>query len=210
MSKTEDFIREAAKEAGLSKEMADLLAAKLGKRVTVVSEAVQSAAGRVGDAALAFTERLKNGAGPADHPEYWSPRGLGSEWNLTCLVTGKEERLMPNISGFVRSKAAGERVVKMFDGRARLDWRESEPNWIQVKVGVIEEHKEVLVRLFDAVMTCEGMLTPEIIKWAIDPVKSRGYQPKALERIKALQEGTTIRAQATVKGCKCYPVCKCD
>lgn len=210
MSKTEDFIREAAKEAGLSKEMGDLLASKIGKRVTMVSDAVQGAADRVADAAAAFTERLKNGAGEIDHPEYWSPRGIGSEWNLTCLVTGKEEKLMPNISGFVRSKAAGERIVKMFNGRARLDFRTYEPNWIQVKVGVLEEHKEVLVRLQNAVMTCEGMLTPEIIQWALDPEKCPGYQPKALERIRQLQEGATIRVQATTRGCKCYPVCKCD
>ena len=58
-----------------------------------------------------------------DVGEYWSPRGVGYD-----------------LSGFVKSKDAGERIVKMVEnviGKAPNSWldhRPLEPNWIQVKV----------------------------------------------------------------------------
>ena len=39
------------------------------------------------------------------------------------------------MAAFVDSKEAGERIVKMFKTGAFLDYRDYEPNWIQVKVG---------------------------------------------------------------------------
>lgn len=55
--------------------------------------------------------------------EYWLPRGVGYD-----------------LSGFVKCKDAGERIVKMVakvigkPPKTWLDYRPSEPNWIQVKV----------------------------------------------------------------------------
>ncbi len=123
----------------------------------------------------------------SDHPEYWHTRGIGSDWNLTCLATGEQQRLMPNISGFVHSREAGERVVMLFGGRARLDFRPSEPNWIQVKVGAVEQHKDVLGRLGAASYACGGMIDADVIAWAVDPEGKPGLQPKGLRAVNELQ-----------------------
>lgn len=55
--------------------------------------------------------------------EYWMPRGVGYD-----------------LSGFVKCKAAGERIVKLIEcvigetPKSWLDYRPKEPNWIQVKI----------------------------------------------------------------------------
>lgn len=60
---------------------------------------------------------------PEGEGEFWRPRGIGYD-----------------LSGFVKSKEAGERVVDMFrkalgrEPKTWLDFREYEPTWIQVKV----------------------------------------------------------------------------
>ena len=59
---------------------------------------------------------------PEGEGEYWSPRGVGYD-----------------LSGFVKSKEAGERIVAMTEKvigktpKTWLDYRPSEPMWIQVK-----------------------------------------------------------------------------
>lgn len=55
--------------------------------------------------------------------EFWDPRGIGYD-----------------LSGFVKTKAAGERIVKMVkeiignEPKSWLDYRPNEPMWIQVKI----------------------------------------------------------------------------
>lgn len=107
--------------------------------------------------------------------ELWSPRGIGMDYRLPCLVTGEPLDMCPNVSGFVRSREAGERVVAMLGGRARLDYRPREPRWTQVKVGVKPEHEAVLERLCSA--AADGVLTTSKIQWALDPEKSPGWIP---------------------------------
>lgn len=58
-----------------------------------------------------------------EYGEYWSPRGIGYD-----------------LSGFVQSKQAGERVLEIVkevlgkeEPASWLDWREYEPTWIQFK-----------------------------------------------------------------------------
>lgn len=83
------------------------------------------------------------------------PRGVGLDTCPGCFVCGAAKRskdandYLNNVSGFVRTKEEGERIVQMFvveDGedpnasRARLDFRPSEPNWIQLKVGACDAH----------------------------------------------------------------------
>lgn len=97
--------------------------------------------------------------------EVWKPRGIGSDYGLRCFVTGAERDLMPNISGFVTSKESGERVVAMFGGLARLDFRPSEPNWIQVKVGALPEHMSALQDLYRYAVI-SGRVTPKAIEAA--------------------------------------------
>ena len=61
----------------------------------------------------------------------------------------RSRQLVDNIAGFVVSKESGERIVDgMFNKvGARLDYREWEQNWIQVKIGACPEHLENLKKL---------------------------------------------------------------
>ncbi len=101
----------------------------------------------------------------APESEKWTLHKLGLEWGLTCFVTGCYDSgdLKDNIVGFVDSKEAGERVVDMFNGRAFLDYRPKDPNWIQVKVGALPEHKNALKTLYDLVVENDNVITPDII-----------------------------------------------
>lgn len=89
---------------------------------------------------------------PDGDGEYWKPRGIGYD-----------------LAGFVKSKEAGERIVAMFEkalGRKPetwLDFRESEPNWIQVKVQGSEADLSLLYDLTKDT----GIITEEIVKKVI-------------------------------------------
>lgn len=101
----------------------------------------------------------------------WNSRGIGSEFGLPCFVTGAPSTgpgdLKPNIAAFVESQEAGTVIVaSMFNGLARLDYREKEPNWIQVKVGVVKEHKAALEELDRLTRANNNIITPTIIKAA--------------------------------------------
>lgn len=200
MSKTEDIIKQAAKEAGLSDIQAATLARLLGKRVSIVGEAVTSAADRVSGAASAFVEFLRRGE--PEHPEYWAPKNRGTGSGLVCLITGQTEKFMPCLTGVTKSKAAAERVVKLFDGRAIIKERyegatDDGPSIeYHVRVGVLHEHEAVLGRLLDVAYTCECIIFPDAISWARDPVKFEMLEPKALYRIRKLQEHIeTLKAE---------------
>jgi hypothetical protein len=118
-----------------------------------------------------------------DHPEFFTPRGIGIDGGFPCLVTGVYLDCAANIAAFVVSREAGERVVSMLGGRARLDFREYEPNWLQVKLGVSKGHEAVLQRLYDATSSSGNVITPRMIAWALDPAECPGYQPYGLRRI---------------------------
>jgi hypothetical protein len=127
-----------------------------------------------------FLQSLEHHFEVMNTPVFWGARGIGSEWNLPCLVTGEYEecKLLSNISGFVTSKEEGLRVVHMlFGGRAQLDFRPSYPDRIQVKVGVKVEHIDVLDRLMDANFLQSGIFTCRTVLWAIDPIHYVGYDP---------------------------------
>lgn len=85
---------------------------------------------------------------PSEGGEYWRPRGIGYD-----------------LSGFVKSKEAGERIVQMFEkalGRKPntwLDYRPSEPTWIQVKVAKEDADLDKLYALTQET----GVITQEII-----------------------------------------------
>ncbi len=118
---------------------------------------------------------------------FFRSRGIGSEYGLTCLVTGEQKGLMDNISAFVVSRLEGERAVRMLKGRPFLDYRPHEPDWIQVKVGVIHEHRLVLTRLHEGTTALNGILTPQLLKWALLPDQFPGYEPFVLRRLKETQ-----------------------
>ena len=90
-----------------------------------------------------------------DAGEYWMPRGVGYD-----------------LSGFVKSKEAGKRIIEMFEKvlgkkpNTWLDYRPGEPNWIQVKVqvgdGIYLEALSELCR--------DGIITEDKIKASMVPV----------------------------------------
>lgn len=122
------------------------------------------------------TETSRPDERPWGGGEFFGARPIGSEFNLTCFQCGADDLnpqrraeakyvpLVHNIAGFVRTKAAGERVVAMFEeGGARLDYRQHEPNWIQVKIGACDEHLESLIYLRQLTIEAKGVITQEMI-----------------------------------------------
>ena len=93
--------------------------------------------------------------------ENFRPRGIGIAGSPGCFVCGGELELMTNMAAFVDSKESGERIVKMFKTGAYLDYRDYEPNWIQVKVGACEKHTPNLKAL--QFFTQNGIITQDMV-----------------------------------------------
>lgn len=99
-------------------------------------------------------------------------RGIGSDY-CPCYITGENsdrKHIVNNLSGFVKSKEDGEKIVRMFDGLAFLDYRENEPDWIQVKVGASKKYFTNLEYL-EILIKEDGFITKEKIE------KSKTYKP---------------------------------
>jgi hypothetical protein len=95
----------------------------------------------------------------------FAPRGIGSDHTPGCFCCGGEPDLYSNISGFVYGKNDGEKVVAMFEHGARLDYRDYEPNWIQVKIGACKDHFLNLEKLY-SLTARENVITPKKIEAA--------------------------------------------
>ena len=91
-------------------------------------------------------------------------RGIGLDTTPGCFICGGEKRLLNNISAFVLTKEDGELAVSWFEQGARLDYREREPNWIQVKIGACDQHLPNLIWLDLATKAYLGRLRHEIAK----------------------------------------------
>jgi hypothetical protein len=101
---------------------------------------------RAGKPAHGNPDRRPDGGG-----EFFWSRGIGTDVTPCCFVASCAGWPRKNIAAFVQCKASGERVVAMFGGRARLDFRESEPDRVQVKVGVCDAHASTLALLDRAI-----------------------------------------------------------
>lgn len=107
---------------------------------------------------------------PAGGGEYFASRGLGRDTTPGCFVCGGERRLYHNIAGFAQCQESGERVVQMFQTGAFMDYRESEPDRIQVKVGACDGHCPNLQKLHGLTMGRRGrrgVITEAMIKEAV-------------------------------------------
>lgn len=130
------------------------------------------------------------------------PIGYGSG---TSLVTGKSIAEGPDLSMFVNGRADAYRIadwlaIDITDDRDRLkridrcfiDYRDFEPNWLQVKIVVEEEHRAVLERFAEALHLRDGLLTKRLFEWAIDPMKNWdlacGYQSHHRDELKKMKE----------------------
>lgn len=103
-------------------------------------------------------------------PSYvYKPRGLGLNW-LPCFVCGHggEGKAQADMSAFVESKEEGEAVVRLFwamKGHAKLDYRDFEPHYVQVKAGACNVHQPNL-ELLCALTAKDGKLTLSLLKRA--------------------------------------------
>jgi len=112
---------------------------------------------------------------PEQGGEYFYSRGIGSEANLKCLVCGTSSidggpvsLYLHNIAAYVTCKTAGERIVAMFPkGGARLDYREHEPDYVQVKVGACDHDLPNLEQLHTLTKENGGVITSVIIQTAM-------------------------------------------
>lgn len=104
-------------------------------------------------------------AKPEGGGEFFNSRGIGSDFTPGCFMCGGESGFHENISAFVQCKESGERVVEMFRQGVRLDYREHEPDRVQVKIGACKKHSTHLEHLNKLVG--EGIITEEMIKEVI-------------------------------------------
>lgn len=98
----------------------------------------------------------------------WRPRGIGiGQGNKVCAITGEPLQGFYgyDASGFVESREDGQALADMFKGRAYLDYRPSEPNWIQVKVAVEQtaENEQRLGMFVSAVRANDNVITPALL-----------------------------------------------
>lgn len=99
---------------------------------------------------------------PDGEGEFFRSRGIGLD-DCTCFVCGTHDRdgqghiVLNNIAAFVQCKEAGERVVALFPQGARLDYRDFEPDRVQVKIGACDSHLVNLQKLDE--LTRDGVIT---------------------------------------------------
>lgn len=98
-----------------------------------------------------------------DIPEPFNPRGIGLDYVDSCAVCGAVANVYPNISGFVQSAASGRYIVSLFKQGAKLDYRDYEPDWLQVKIGVCDDHKGSLERLYTETLSTKR-ITRKLIR----------------------------------------------
>ncbi len=104
----------------------------------------------------------------------FNSRGIGLDSCPACFVCGTKERApgssryLHNIAAFVASKEEGEQIARWFAlpgiDCARVDFRPSEPNWIQVKIGVCDAHLPALQWLDKRVTENHGRLREQDVK----------------------------------------------
>lgn len=86
----------------------------------------------------------------------YTPRGIGFNW-IPCFVCGGEDTsLKSDMAAFVENKESGEKVVELFKSSgfyAKLDYRDFEPDWVQVKIGACKDHQNILEDLYT--LTCQ-------------------------------------------------------
>ena len=94
---------------------------------------------------------------PDGEGESFHSRGVGLDTTPGCFVCGGDKRLRKNIAAFIQCKEAGERIVAMFPQGARLDYRDFEPDRVQVKIGACDTHLPNLQKLHE--LTQNGVIT---------------------------------------------------
>lgn len=101
--------------------------------------------------------------------DFFRSRGIGTDSSPGCFACEiSEKQLYSNIAAHVQCKAAGERIVAMFNKNGvRLDYREYEPDYVQVKIGACKAHLNNL-KFLDQITSKTNIITDEIITAAIN------------------------------------------
>jgi hypothetical protein len=115
-------------------------------------------------------QRMEQHVVEHQHGEKFFPRGIGSDSVPGCFVCGGDPGLYANLAAHVSNREAGERATAMFTHGARthgarLDYRPSEPDWVQVKIGACPTHLPNLRHLYNLTAT-ENVLTPAKVELA--------------------------------------------
>lgn len=129
------------------------------------------------------------------------PRGVGRNGGWASLVTGQLVDHGPDLSLHVKNRVDAYAIVEMVTpiqteeernsggkrvehlDRAKVDYRSFEPDWLQVKLIVEEEHEGVLQRLSTALLYRDGYLDARLIRWALDPDTQHPCAIKVIERL---------------------------
>ena len=103
----------------------------------------------------------------------FTSRGIGTDNCPGCFVCGGKPGSMSNIAAFVRSVNDGQLATQWFQGLAWVDFRPSEPNWIQVKFGACDNHRKALLDLSGLTnvhgVLRESMITEVVRQWIGEP-----------------------------------------
>lgn len=98
------------------------------------------------------------------------PRGIGQNW-IPCFVCGREnsrkkdnQSVNNDLAGYVQSKESGEKILKMFAKKVKLDYREHDPNYVQVKIGACNDHLRNLKLLRDLIIEHGNVISQSLIK----------------------------------------------
>jgi hypothetical protein len=105
---------------------------------------------------------------PEEGGEYFSSRGIGLDHTPGCFICGGGSGLYQNIAAFVQCREAGERVVAMFRQGAYLDYREYEPDYLQVKVGACDAHASNLAKLSSLTIENKGVIAERLLLQAMN------------------------------------------
>lgn len=116
-----------------------------------------------------------------DQAWLFKPRGIGNNW-IPCFICGHkpQEKCQADMASFVdhnlvSAVTVGDRVfpnhpiTKVFwenDLHAELDYRQHEPNRVQLKLGACGEHEPSL-RLLEALCYGDGKLTEARLRLCI-------------------------------------------
>jgi|GEM_PF-5599261 len=73
---------------------------------------------------------------------------IGEKIECGCYICGQENMLHDCISGFVRTRESGKRVLNLFEvGKAFLDYSPKRPDRTEVKIGACDKHQRNLTEL---------------------------------------------------------------
>lgn len=146
---------------------------------------------------------------PKSGGEFFRSRGIGLDL-CPCFVCGTKYRdeenqyiYNHNIAAYVQCKAAGERVVAMFPQGARLDYREYEPDYVQVKVGACDKHLANLKVLNFQVR--KGVITEEMLNISVPVTRNEAWAYTGSTIVMAVSKHVIYPLRNSLQNIKYWP-----